>query len=416
MKLELSRSDFLKAWQVVEKYTPSKTTIDALYCIRLTASGTDSLTLEATDLKSSVRFTAKGANVIDPGVVVIEAALFGNMLRKLDAQTVTLDIIGEKGTLKAGRSTLRFTVVSAESFPNIPESSGAEEICALPAQDLSRLITEGSCAASQPTDFPKYMGTCMLKTDEGNLMAISTDGKRLARSQKHCDSVSKNEELVLPAAALKDLAKTFSGENTVKILADGSTVWFSIDNAEFSIRRIEASFPKYEKIINDEKQSSVNISKDALFSALSRIDLIAKFTPSHIMSLSLDPDKKEIRIAARAQEHGTTTEFLDADVQGNFMQIGFNNQYLLDGLKAVNAESIAIEFSSDEGQTRIYNENGREFLYMLMPIRLMPQDLVNDEYPEEDTPSQPEPEEQNEQPQDYSDSQPEENNSDDAPF
>ena len=65
MKLELDRSDFLKAWQVVEKYTPSKTTLDALYCIRLTASGTDSLILEATDLKSSVRFTAKGANVID---------------------------------------------------------------------------------------------------------------------------------------------------------------------------------------------------------------------------------------------------------------------------------------------------------------------------------------------------------------
>ena len=99
-----------------------------------------------------------------------------------------------------------------------------------------------------------------------------------------------------------------------------------------------------------------------------------------------------LRITARAPELGTANERLDTFVEGENMQIGFNAAFFLDGLKAVTSDSITIEFSSEEGQIRILKDEGDDFLYMLMPIRLTPQDIVPDDesgdftepvYPEE---------------------------------
>ena len=415
MKLELERSAFLKAWQVAEKYTASKTTLDALNGIRITAEN-GTVTLEATDLKSSVKCRAKGAEIIEPGVAVLNASIVGNMIRKCTAKTITLDVPSDRGTLTSDGSKYRFTVIPANTFPNIPASSGAEEICSLMAYDLGTLINEGSCAASAPSDFPKYMGTCLLRTKEGYLYAVSTDGKRLACSKMLCGYISKDDDLLLPASALRELAKVFTGKENVKVLADGSTVWFALegreddtedggsdaseskaglDGSEFSVRRVEASFPKYERILSNEYMTRMRISKSALMSALDRIAIIAKNNPAQIMAMTITPQEDgnpegniwpvgKLRMTARAQELGIASELLEAEVQGDNMQIGFNVSFFQDGLKAVGSDSVIIEFSGEEEQTRLFRDEGEDFLYMLMPIRLTPQDIVSDDDSAED--------------------------------
>ena len=420
MKLELERSTFFKAWQIAEKYTAAQQR-DSLGGIRITASG-DTVTLEATDLKSSVKCPVKGAKVDEVGTAVLNAAFFGNLLRKTTAKTISLEVNDTRGILKADKSRSRFPVIPAETFPNIPESSGAENICSIMASDFARVINEGSCAASAPSDFPKYMGSSLLKTAENYIIVVSTDGRRLARSKTLCTSLEKESELVLPAAALKETAKNFTGDGTVKVLADGSTVWFILERSEivkeepesasesntdsegstnseaptesyvkkvevmeFSMQRIETSYPKYEKILNNEVRTTLKVLKPELLPALERVDLVAKTNSGHVMAMFLnpnpDPDKFSLRITARAPELGTASEGLNAKIEGEGMQIGFNAGFFLDGLKAVTSDSITIEFSSDEGQTRILKDEGDDFLYMLMPIKLTPQDIV----PEDDS-------------------------------
>ena len=390
VKLELERSEFLKAWQIAEKYTGNKSTMDSLEGVRITAREDNTVTLEATDLKTSVKCTAKGVNVLEPGVAVLKASTFGDMLKKTSAQTFTLETGDSRGLLNAGKSKSRFPVIPPETFPNIPESGGAEDICTLQASDLGRLINEGSAAASAPSDFPKYLGTCLLRTSDNIIMAVSTDGKRLARSKRSCDPVQKKEDLLLPSAATKDLAKIFTGDNNVKIRADGSTVWFCLEDSEFSVRRVEASFPNFERILNNDCKTSLKISRDELIQALDRIDIIAKNTPAHLMAMLLSPDG-ELRIIARAPEFGTATETLEAHIEGENLQIGFNAAYFSDGLKALGAGDVLIEFSSEEGQTRMLRAEGDDYLYMLMPIRLTPQDLLSDDDPADfSAPNQPE--------------------------
>lgn len=380
MKLELERQDFLKAWQITERFASTKTAKDSTRGILITATEDNTVILKATDLNTSVNFQAQGVNVLEPGSAVVPASIFSEMLKKASSEDLVLEVDHVRGLLSAGRQKTRFAVIQAEEFPNIPESSGAEQVCEIAALDLTNIIIEGSSAASQPLDFPKYMGTCLLRTSEGAIIGVSTDGKRLSLSKFPCE-VSKDEDMLLLAPALKELGKIIAGcgdDDTVKILTDGSTTWFILDKIEFSVRRVESAFPKFEKILNTDVVTTLKIDAEELISSLERVDIIAKTTPAHIMAMSLNPSG-ELKITARAPELGTASETLNAEITGDNLQVGFNVAYFLDGLKAVGKETVVIEFSGSEGQTRMKREGSDDFLYMLMPARLSSQDLMTEE-------------------------------------
>ena len=380
MKLEIERQDFLRAWQNAEKLASAKSASESAKGVLITASEDNTVILEATDLNTSIRCRAKGANVLEAGKAVIPSALFGGMLRKLDTDDFVLEVNSERGLLNAGRNKMRFSVISAEEFPNIPESSNAGHICDISAPLLAKIIAEGSSAASQPQDFPKYLGTCLIRTSEGVIMAVSTDGKRLSLSKATCETLL-NEDILLPAQALKDFAKATASldeDKSVRLLADDSTVWFGLEDYEYSIRRVDSAFPKFERILNTECYTTLHINSGDLSSTIERIDIIAKTTPAHIMAMSLNPNG-ELKITARAPELGTARETLQATIEGGELQLGFNVTFFMDGLKALGGEQGVIEFSGEEGQTRMKREGSDDFLYMLMPARLSTQDTITEE-------------------------------------
>ena len=385
MKLELKRQDFLNAWQIAENFTDKKSAKESTSGILITASDDGRVMLTATNLKTSVCCKAEGVNIIEPGVAVVPSVILGSMLKKFTSDTLSLEITSECGFIKAEKSKARFTIISAEAFPKIPESSSAEEIFNFRASDLARLIAEGSSAASKPDDFPKYLGTCLVRTQAGKLNIVATDGKRLSISKSDCDSINKETDLLLPSQDFKELGKTLSGnypDKNVKILADESTVWFNLEDIEFSIRSIDASFPSYERILNDKVQTSIKIKTEDLMPALERIDIIARTTPAHIMSMTFYGNgNPEIKITSRAPEYGTARETVNAlSVEGEYLQVGFNVGYFIEGLKILGSGEIRIEFSGEEGQTRMLRgERSGDFLYMLMPARLSQQDKIADQ-------------------------------------
>ena len=377
MKLEIKRQDFLKAWQTAEKIAVSKAITDIVNSIRISTAEDGTVTLEATDLKTSVKCKAKGVEVIEPGTAVVPVLLLGGMLKKLTCDTLTIEVKDNRGMLFAEGSKSRFSVVPLEAFPKIPESAGAEAVCEIKAKVLSDTIIRGGSASSQPQDFPKYLGACLMSINDDSLKIVSTDGKRLAVSKAMCENVFRKEDILLPSNPLKELAKQLSGDSDVKIISDGTIVWFTLEDTEFSIRRIDASFPDYERILNSTVAAKLQISCDDLVSVVERVDIVAKTTVPHIMVMDMNPDGN-MRIYARAPE-GVARESLKADITGGPMQVGFNAAFFLEGLKALGSGDIVIEFSGIEEQTRMMRNDSDDFLYMLMPSRLSPMDIIDDE-------------------------------------
>ena len=179
---------------------------------------------------------------------------------------------------------------------------------------------------------------------------------------------------------MKELAKNFSDykDKDIRISANEYMAWFSADDIEFSVRLVDAAFPKYERILNDVIQTSLKVKSSDLTLALERIDIIARTTPAHVMALSLNPSGN-IKITARAPEKGIASEELLGEINGDAMTVGFNVGYFLDGLKVLGADDICIEFSGTESQARMKRKDSDDFLYMLMPARLSEQDKFSEE-------------------------------------
>ena len=191
MKLEINRTEFLKAWQMAEHSSNVKSAMNAVSGILINAG--DAVTLEATDFKTAIRCTASGVQTVEAGSAVLPVRLFGDFLKKIQSDTATLEVVQERGTLTAGRNKMRFSTFPVSEFPNIPRSDSALALADVLAADLMRAINEGSVASSTPVDFPKYLGTCLVKVQENLMSVVSTDSKRLSISKCPCESKAERE-------------------------------------------------------------------------------------------------------------------------------------------------------------------------------------------------------------------------------
>ena len=374
MKIKVNRQELLRSWQIAMKYVASQTPNVELTGIRMIAKADDTLTLEATDMKRAVK-RAVICLVDAPGEALLNAAMLGDMLKKSSAEWLTLETTEKRGTLTTEFSRMRFTIIPSASYPQLPSSQDAEEICEIDEADFVRLVVEGGNASSRPSEFPKYMGTCLLRSGDGKLIVVSTDGRRLSLSQSQCD-VKMDMDLVVPASSLKDLVKDLTCKGTLQVKVDGAMMWFIVKGAEYSIRLIDTTFPKYEKILKDEYVSKLRVNRNALIGALERIAVIANNTENRIMAMQLGSD---LKLRARAAGLGTAQETISGvQLEGANLLIGFNVNFLLEGLKAISTEDVLMEFSGDGEQVRIYNSDVRDFLYMLMPVKLSSQDISDD--------------------------------------
>jgi DNA polymerase-3 subunit beta len=407
MKIEIFRPDFFKAWQMAERTCGTKSTMPALSGILLTVmeqigpEGRPSpkAELSATDLRTSIRCSAQGVDVSEAGSVILPVKFLGELFKKAPSDRLSVDIRDEKGTFIAGRSRTRFSTWPVGDFPKLPKGDDAEFLCDVSAGDLIRLLTEGSVASSPTDDFPKYMGACLLQLKDGKFRVASTDSRRLSLSRRpieagalnagtpDADPVDRSVELLLPVAPIRELQRLLGNlvsapdgaEIPVSIFYDGSMAWFRMKGIEFSIRRVESSFPNYEKLLNPNSTTTAIVNRLDLIAALERVDIVVR-GHSRLVVMQFSPGG-QIKLSGRAPETGVTMEELDASIDGEPLRAGFNVTYLVDGLKSLDSETVKMNLNGGEGQMILNRESGDDFLYMLMPVRVDEQDLVD---PEED--------------------------------
>ena len=379
MKIDVIRSEFMKAWQMAERCSSTRSTIGSLSGVLLTAEDGKVL-LSATDLKTSICCVASGVQVSQDGSAILPVKLLGELFKKVSADRFSIEIKDEKGLFIAGRNKTRFSTWPVSDFPKLSGSADAQELCEIPVSDLLRALVEGSTASSPTDDFPKYLGACLLQLKEKTFQVISTDGRRLSLSKCSCKSECESE-LLLPVLPLRELQR-FLGivassdpEALVRILYDGSTAWFQMGQIEFSVRRVESSFPNYEKILNPNSTTTMLVKRNELLSALGRIDIVVR-SHTRLAVLYLSPGGR-LGITGKAPEFGTAIEELDVSIEGEEMKAAFNVGFLEDGLKSMSTEDIRMRLNGEVGQMTLRREGDDDFLYMLMPARITEQDLID---------------------------------------
>ena len=367
MKFNCDRSLLLNAVTIASRTVALKSTIPALEGILFEGMGTE-LTLTGYNLKTGIR-TRVDADILREGRLVLNARLLGEIVRKMPEGSVCFDA-DESLLVKltCGMSYFEIMAISADEFPELP-SVDAQNSFRIQEKKLQSMIGETLFAVSTNESRPVHTGS-LFEINDGELTVTSVDGYRLAQRREKLDEDTEiATSFVAPGAALSEAEKVASDSEDLATISLGSRhIMFSIGDTEIISRRLEGEFLDYRKSVPKESKFSLQADRKALLTVFERVSLmISEKYKSPVRCLFEDGLLK--LSTATALGKATDECPVTGDAQG--LEIGFNNRYVLDALRAAPTDDLLLQLSSPTSPCVILPASGDgSFLYLILPVRI----------------------------------------------
>lgn len=346
----------------------AKTSIPALEGILVEALGYLRLTgynLETTGIQASVP-----AKIDEQGTLVLSARLFGEIVRKLPDEPVTISSQGLTVKIDCGQSHYTIQAIDADEFPDLPEVQGENEFI-LKQSDLKSMIAETIFAVSSQDIRPVHTGS-LLEVDKDSLVMVSLDGFRLAlRKEKLIKNLGdENYSFVVPAFALNEVEK-ICGETDeeVTVTQGPAHILFTIGDTIVVCRRLEGEFLNYKQSIPRENKIVVLGETRDLLASISRVSLILSDKLKNPLRCTFKENQLYVTTKSAI---GDASDLCPIEGDGQGLEIGFDNRYLSDALRFAPAEKVRLELNTPVSPCVIVPESKEDesFLYLVLPVRL----------------------------------------------
>lgn len=370
MEFAVSKSDLVRELGLTQGVVERKTTIPILSNILLETDG-DKIWLTATDLELGIR-CACPARVKKEGAGTIPARRLLDYVRLLPDADVQVKLAENQwASLVCGRSRTRIAGMSRESFPELPQMP--EVLAEIPLGALSQMISSTIFAISAEESRFTLNGALLILNGDG-LVMVSTDGHRLALVQKKMDlsGLGASYRALLPKKAMSEIQKLASDDasKTIQFSGNDNHLFFRIDKRLLLSRKLTGNFPDYERVLPKEHPHALVIQKDELKSAIERV---AQFADERSKTIRIKVLKGELKVHSSISETGESEESIPVEYDGTETEIGFNAQYLLDFLRAVDGTEIEFHFK-DAGSAGELRPRGSSpdtvYRYVVMPMRI----------------------------------------------
>ena len=343
----------------------SKSPIPALEGLLIQAG--DDIRVTGYDLKKGI-YTSLEADIKESGSVVVGARLFGEMMRRLPDGIVSISTdINNNVNVKCGKSEFNFMGISAQDYPEMPEVDPVNKI-ALPRKILAEMINQTIFAVSDNDVRPIYTGT-LFEVNGDELTLVSVDGYRLALRREKLESAQmENCSFVVPGSALGDVERICSdSEEPVEISVGSKHISFSIGGTVVISRRLEGEFLNYKKSIPESFKYILKVERSELMSTIDRVSLIVSERNSPVRMSINDGSIHCLCVTPIGRAEDTC--ICEGDGEG--MEIGFNDRYMKDALKAAGKDELNICLNSPSSPCIIKAADGSDsFTYMVLPVRL----------------------------------------------
>ena len=353
MKFTCEKYLIQAACAVASRATASKSTIPALEGLLLEAD--TALTVSGYDLRKGI-YTRIEADVAEKGSIVVGARFLGEMLRRLP------------DGIECGRSEFNFIGISPADFPEMPAVDGVNNIT-VPQNILRSMINQTIFAVATSDARPIYTGT-LFEIREDVLTLVSVDGYRLAkRSEKIEKGHMEDCSFVVPGSALGDIERICSDEEGEVSIAVGTKhILFTIGDTVVVSRRLEGEFLNYRKSIPDAFRFTVEVEKAEFMSAIDRVALIISEKNSSPVRLTFSENGIDCLCMTPL---GKAEDVCSCEGSGDGLEIGFNDRYLMDALKAAGADRLTLCLNSASSPCIVRAADGSDkFTYMILPVRL----------------------------------------------
>lgn len=366
MKFSCEKALLQAAISTTSKAVSPKSSIPALEGILLEA-GSD-LRLTGYNLETGIR-TIVPADIREEGTLVLGARLFGEIVRKLPDDIVTFQSENYMVNIKCGMSEFNILGTDPEEFPELPTVEYQNSLI-LPQSRLKAMISQTLFAVSDNEIRPIHTGS-LFEVDSNGLTIVSVDGYRLALRHEAIDKKEGTEtfSFVVPGAALSEVEKICSDVDEPASVTQGARhVMFKVGDTMLVSRRLEGEFLAYRQAIPRNNTIHVEGDTRALLSSIDRVSLIISDKLKSPLRCVFDSNLLKISTKTAI---GDAYDECPLSGDGGGLEIGFNNKYLMDALKAAPADKVRLELTTGVSPCVILPTEGEEnFLYMVLPVRL----------------------------------------------
>lgn len=328
----------------------------------------DQPVLLATDMEVGLRVPLPG-EILHPGSAVLPARLVLEVVRSLPGETVTLELRQQEQDVEliSGPAKFHLRTLRAEDFPTLPTPDPATRMT-LPTEVFVETALQVSRSASKDETRPVLTGV-LISAGAQELTMVATDSYRLSVKHATLDSALEGTiEANVPARALQELARIAQSvsEPELAVSTGQNQVVFEIGDIVLSSRLIDGQFPNYRQLLPESVDHELRLASAEVADVVRRVSLLAQKNAPLRLSFS----EGELTVSAQTPDVGEASETLPVPFAGEPFEIGFNPEFLRDGLESVETDELVLKLISPLRPGLIESPDGGEFVYLIMPIRL----------------------------------------------
>lgn len=357
--------DLSEAVNKVLKAVSTKTISPILEGIKISAYG-DSVVLSGTDLELSITKTIK-AEVIDEGQTVVPGKLFGEYLRKLTNEQISLEL--------NERNQLRISYADSEGFLQcmdvleFPELKNIDKVeyFEINRSSFKNLINNVIFAVAVDDNRPILKGV-LFEVNETSVRAVALDGFRMAMANKNIISTTSNFSFIVPSRSLSEISRMLDGDETVKVYVHSNNLMVDMDDTIITTRLLEGQFINYRQILNSNFNTTVSIKKSQLEDAIDRASLLSKGDKNSRVKFDITENSL---VLTSDSEIGNVKENITVSMKGADITIAFNSKYFSDCLRATEDEYIKINFSNAISHCIVTPSENDDYLFLILPVRMV---------------------------------------------
>lgn len=364
MNIICNRDKLNQAVSTVSRAVSSKTTIPALEGILLRA-GEDSVTLSGYDLELGIT-TSIPAVVKEPGELVLSAKLLGDMVRRMPSEDVSI-LSDEKLLTQVTSGSAQYTIlgIPADEYPELP-ALGEAQLISIPQNLLKSMITQTIFAVSLSDSKPILTGS-LFEVSENSVTVVSVDGYRMAL-RREALKTGQNLRFVIPGKALQEISKLLSDtEEPVSLQVSRKHIILNIGSYCVISRLLEGDFLDYNTAIPADSKMTVTVSVREFMNSIDRTALLISDRLKSPLRIKLEGGLIKISCSTTM---GKAYDEFEAQGITEAMEIGFNNKYLLDALRATECDQVKLIFNGPLSPVKVVPMESDNFLFLVLPVRL----------------------------------------------
>jgi DNA polymerase III subunit beta len=363
MKVLCRRDELSQKLGIVSRAVSMRASVQILSGVLLRAEA-GRLNLAATDMELSLRSSLE-AQVEGDGAVVVPGRLLVDLVRLLPAEDVRIEHRADEGVvhIASGSSNASLHTYAAEDFPRLPDLDAVGTFTI--ARDvLLDTVARVSRSASRDESRPVLTGI-LVRFEAGKLVMAATDSYRLSVKETALAEQLPELEAIIPARALGELGRVAQASDSLEVGVHENQVVFVASDIWLTSRRIDGQFPNYRQLLPESFEHEVTLPRSELLDIVRRVGVVVQRTSP----IQLRFRDGELTVYARTQDVGEAEETLPVEFAGEPMSIGFNAEFLREGIESISADELRLKLISPL-RPAVIEGGADDPTYLIMPIRL----------------------------------------------